>query len=740
MSLWNPYAFTPTGQPMAPQTNALRVYGAEPSKGQLAMAQQAFAEFCMTERLSFAPNQTRQGFLPDGSKYRIVVVGNTRIMEVRVNGADEVDGVPEMAHGVLRDRGWNSPPTPPGYKEFKSVGGSIYEVTQKFTYTATPDITYGPNTGKWFRVDATGLMKKYAQFVAGANAGYSAYLHKKKVQPANTDLGIGIVAFSSGGDKRVYFYSFVGGAIRAIRATVVPAKAIVKGGSVPPEILAAFGGCPIPPSEQQWATLGYTVLNSGHFSAALGWDMGGVVNGYSSNYYAGRGGTSFSLPPHTVSDDGKKLYFVARKPIDPSDEYKKLKSRPITVSFSEIDVGGKPSLSATVQATHYEGVTDYTPKGVEDYIEGVTKGICAVGLFNSTPTYFEIEALAVDNGDGRIDLVEIKANISGGINKSGIVYSKHQWGEPVESGSFSASINYVKTGTVDTRVEVGGYIYGRISETWKKVWNASATYKQEFLGQDMIIIVGRDGVIQISEPKSPRFAAQDIACSATSSTAEYTWPIISYNGPYGPPTHHAPFPGVPESVTGTVVQSGPKWFESASWVLSKPTREGELGGLYPSYSDSDDEEVRKSVFIGGLLPGNTAIPAAVSGHHKLPPPAITPGISHIYAGDGNYSVNTMQVLRDFTTDAQLKTIEDSAALLSINPIYCVPPKSSGVIVWPRVAFYQFSHIGAEQVICRYTAWNHRNGLVDYREMNYGSLVVGDVNYRPQEQAHFVGKT
>lgn len=83
-NIWNPHAFGVTGQPVGPQTNALRVYGAEPSKEQLAMAQQAFAKFCMTERLSFAANQTQQGFLPDGSKYRIVVVGNTRIMEVRV--------------------------------------------------------------------------------------------------------------------------------------------------------------------------------------------------------------------------------------------------------------------------------------------------------------------------------------------------------------------------------------------------------------------------------------------------------------------------------------------------------------------------------------------------------------------------------------------------------------------------------------------------------------------------------
>ena len=91
-NIWNPHAFGVTGQPVGPQVNTLRVYGVEPSKEQLAMAQQAFAKFCMTDRLSFAPNQTQQGFLPDGSKYRIVTVGNTRIMEVRVEGSDTGTG------------------------------------------------------------------------------------------------------------------------------------------------------------------------------------------------------------------------------------------------------------------------------------------------------------------------------------------------------------------------------------------------------------------------------------------------------------------------------------------------------------------------------------------------------------------------------------------------------------------------------------------------------------------------
>lgn len=738
-NIWNPHAFGVTGQPVGPQVNTLRVYGAEPTKEQLAMAQQTFAKFCMTERLSFAPNQTQQGFLPDGSKYRIVVVGNTRIMEARVDGVDEVYDAQDMAHGVLRDRGWNSPPTPPGYKEFKSVGGSIYEVTQKFTYTATPDITYGPNTYKWFRVDATGLMKKYAQFVAGANAGYSAYLHKKKVPPYSTDLGIGIVAFGSGSDKRVYFYSYVGGAIRAIRATVVPAKAIFKGGNAPPEILAAFGGCPIPPSEQQWATLGYTVLYSGHFSTALGWDIDGFVYGYSSNFYGERAGTAFSLPQYTVSDDGRNMYFVARKGIDPADEYKRAKSRPVTITFSETEVGGVQRLSATAQATHYEGVVGYVPKGIFGYIEGITKGICAVGLFNSVPTYFETELLAADNGNGGIEGVEAKVNISGGITKSGIVYSRHMWGEPTMTGSFSASITYRQVGTFDHRVTSGGYVYGSTGEIWEKVWSASVTEKTDHLEQDRLVIVGSDGAIQISEPHMAQAPSRNVDCSANTATPLPYYTTTSYNGPF-PPNYYPPFAGVPEFASGTIVQSGPKWFETAAWVLTKPTG-GELGGRYPYASSHDDEEIRKLAALAGLLPQYTTPPESAAGIYSLAAPDVTPGNSTIYAGDSNYSVNTMQVLKDFTTDAQLKTIENSAALLSINPIYCVPPKSwPGENIWPGVAFYRFSHIGAGQVICRYTAWNYEKGRNDYREMNYGSLVVGDVNYESHAQAHFVGKT
>lgn len=83
MSLWSPYAFSVTGQPVgvvAPP--ALRVMGGPATAQQLAMAQQAYSNFCMQARLSVAPNPTAQGALPDGTRYTISVVGPQSVMTI----------------------------------------------------------------------------------------------------------------------------------------------------------------------------------------------------------------------------------------------------------------------------------------------------------------------------------------------------------------------------------------------------------------------------------------------------------------------------------------------------------------------------------------------------------------------------------------------------------------------------------------------------------------------------------
>lgn len=79
--IWDPNAYTFTGQPLAPRSPAaLRVLGAQATLTQRAMAQAAFTAFCTNSRLSSAPNPVENSQLPDGSRYKIQTVGPQTIM------------------------------------------------------------------------------------------------------------------------------------------------------------------------------------------------------------------------------------------------------------------------------------------------------------------------------------------------------------------------------------------------------------------------------------------------------------------------------------------------------------------------------------------------------------------------------------------------------------------------------------------------------------------------------------
>ena len=89
--IWNPFVLTPTGRPVGPVAPpALRVIEGTATAEQLLIAQQANYRFADLQRGSMVPNPTEAGLLPDGSRYRIVVVGNTTIMELwPAGGGDE---------------------------------------------------------------------------------------------------------------------------------------------------------------------------------------------------------------------------------------------------------------------------------------------------------------------------------------------------------------------------------------------------------------------------------------------------------------------------------------------------------------------------------------------------------------------------------------------------------------------------------------------------------------------------
>lgn len=90
--LWNPFAYSPTGQPLAPVAPpALRVLGREATGQQKVWAQQAFHAFADRARLSAAVHPKAQGQLPDGSPYEIQVIGALTIMSLWPVGGETAE-------------------------------------------------------------------------------------------------------------------------------------------------------------------------------------------------------------------------------------------------------------------------------------------------------------------------------------------------------------------------------------------------------------------------------------------------------------------------------------------------------------------------------------------------------------------------------------------------------------------------------------------------------------------------
>lgn len=97
--IWNPLAFDIFGNPnpiVAPPQ--LRVQGGTLTEVQALSAQNVFAKFCDSARLSSVPNPTEYGQLPDGSQYKIVDVAGNRTMLV---WAIEGDGGSEEGGGMI---------------------------------------------------------------------------------------------------------------------------------------------------------------------------------------------------------------------------------------------------------------------------------------------------------------------------------------------------------------------------------------------------------------------------------------------------------------------------------------------------------------------------------------------------------------------------------------------------------------------------------------------------------------
>lgn len=147
-SILNPFAFTPLGQPAALTVSALRCIGGPATAEQLSAAQAAFQSFCSQARLSAAPNPTSIGQLPDGSQYKIAVVGAQTTMTLwpiaGEKGRPMKPGIGVTSAGgrwILRPPGKRLKPGSEKWavEEVKSIkGGEVYVFSEDEYFVEAP--------------------------------------------------------------------------------------------------------------------------------------------------------------------------------------------------------------------------------------------------------------------------------------------------------------------------------------------------------------------------------------------------------------------------------------------------------------------------------------------------------------------------------------------------------------------------------------------------------------------------
>lgn len=194
MSLWNPYTFGIGGAPalLGAAPPALRIMGGTATPEQLAAARMVFSRFCALARTSPVPNPTEIGSLPDGSRYQIVVVGPSSVMNLwpaRGEGGPFLSGVgiPVLA-----------PSDPPGgylrYLFVLSHHGGQWHVT-------TPKAFYG-GRGLWASKEDSRYYLTYVPRGAEDDNLYwpahDAEVQQRPQYPAGTVAGPGGIAYETG--------------------------------------------------------------------------------------------------------------------------------------------------------------------------------------------------------------------------------------------------------------------------------------------------------------------------------------------------------------------------------------------------------------------------------------------------------------------------------------------------------------------------------------------------------------
>lgn len=304
MSLWYPYAFDIFGNPLPPAPPpALRVEGAMLTNLQRHYAQCALVRFVDLQRVSQVPNPIEIGKLPDGSGYRIVVVGNSITMFVQSAGAIAAESKLTFG-GVLRYKGTTEVRLPdlrytyPAV-EFKENETQDYLPTTKL-YAVETQSSWLDRFWSAFNVtDRTGPMAKWFQWARGAGRLYHQYFQRINKPTGSIEPGIALTIHrAEDGTRRVFALRAGSEGVYAIKLSVssLPAFGITET-EYPQELQSLFGGVPIPPLETDWDRAPL-VLTKVQIEAAIGGPAGGTND------------SAVQFPTYASTGDAKEHFSV----------------------------------------------------------------------------------------------------------------------------------------------------------------------------------------------------------------------------------------------------------------------------------------------------------------------------------------------------------------------------------------------------------------------------------------------
>lgn len=272
--LFNPYAVSVLGSPLPQKAPPqLRAEGRPMTRPQLDMARFVFGRFLEQARLSYVPNPTQHGFLPDGSRFRIVDVAGSMTMQVWPVGP-QVDDLPiQLDSGIIvsnvsestfyrlfkKGGQWRWELSPSGYCGLSVIarkhdkGGIVHFVRNQgiFTehhkpyeeqaYSRTYTVEYSPNGVEKERGDhPDGYVWKYKAFVV------EAQFTKHTISNISGDLKNYAVmhCYISGESIHVYVDTarVVDGVVNKDSYTINNGRYDDEGNAVEPDFILDIGG------------------------------------------------------------------------------------------------------------------------------------------------------------------------------------------------------------------------------------------------------------------------------------------------------------------------------------------------------------------------------------------------------------------------------------------------------------------------------------------------------------------